>query len=222
MATTHDISAYRIFSHGAIGSAHAAAHRMLDQERHQQGHRQLGAWLRDNDGEGSQWVHVQWHMLVFELAVGAWNDAHARFVEHVLPAARTHAATDAPAGLWRLALTAPHPVQLPWAEVHTGAVARLGTPRDVYVKLHDLLALAGAGDTARLNGWLRQQRQSCDADLTLAAFARALCSYSAGDYAHAASSFSEALPGLSALGGSRAQNQLFHAIFQTASYRSAA
>ena len=75
---SHDVSRFGVFSHGDAGQAHVAAHRMLDEGRHELGHRLLGAWLEGRSGSGSDWTHLQWHMAVFELAVGQWDAAFAR------------------------------------------------------------------------------------------------------------------------------------------------
>jgi hypothetical protein len=230
MATIIDISGTRIFSHGDLGSAHVAAHRMLDRGCYQQGFRQLGAWLSAHEADGpqpgqeSQWIHIQWHMLVFELAVGAWEQAYRRFEAHIRPAARCAktAATDAPAALWRLALAAEHEVELPWADVVVGAKARMQGPCDRFVQLHNLLALAGAGDVEAIDAWLDTQRVRCEADRVLAQLGWALRLYAAGDFADAASAIASALPGLPSVGGSHAQNELFVALYRCASSRGAA
>ena len=75
---SHDVSGFGVFSQGDAGQAHVAAHRMLDEGRHELGHRLLGAWLEGRSGSGSDWTHLQWHMAVFELAVGQWDAAFAR------------------------------------------------------------------------------------------------------------------------------------------------
>jgi hypothetical protein len=227
MEATYDISGFCIFSGGAIGAAHTMAHQMLDEGSHREGHRLLGEWLRDREGSGSDWTHIQWHMLVFELAVGAWSDAYRRYRNHILPVATgTEAATDAPAALWRLSLAAGRPVELRWDAVRASAMARMHSKRDPYVELHDLLALAGAGDVNGLDdwlhrSWLRSHNPSSDADDTLRDFARALRAYAAGRYAVAARTFPAALAALPRLGGSRAQNELFVAIYRNACARGA-
>ena len=214
MAPTTDITGFRIFDHGDLGQAHTFAHRMLDQDRMEDGYRGLRTWLDDRDGTGSEWVHVQWHMMVFELAVGAWDEAHQRFLRHILPAARDteDAATDGPAALWRLALAAPRPVELPWDVLHAGAVARMDREVHPYVELHCLLALAGVGDLAGLDRWLARHRPRNNVDQVLGELGRALRAFTANDWANAAIGFSIALPALSLVGGSRAQNQLFEAL----------
>ena len=72
---SQDVSGFGVFSHGDAGQAHVMAHRMLDEGRHELGHRLLGAWLDGRDGSGSDWTHLQWHMAVFEIAVGKWDAA---------------------------------------------------------------------------------------------------------------------------------------------------
>ena len=62
---SRDLSGFGVFSHGHAGEAHVLAHRMLDEERYELGHRLLGAWLDQHDGAGSDWTHLQWHMAVF-------------------------------------------------------------------------------------------------------------------------------------------------------------
>ena len=103
-ATSRDVSGFGVFSQGDAGDAHVMAHRMLDEERYELGHQLLGAWLDSHDGAGSDWTHLQWHMAVFEIAVGKWERAFARFEREILPVAISSddALTDAPAMLWRL------------------------------------------------------------------------------------------------------------------------
>jgi hypothetical protein len=111
-----DTSGYTIFSDGEAGAVHVMAHRALDEQRFEAGHRLLGKWLAEHTGLGSEWVHLQFHMAVFDLALENWDAAYNRFLDEILPVAATteDALTDAPALLWRLALTAGDPVALPW------------------------------------------------------------------------------------------------------------
>nr|NIM00839.1 hypothetical protein [Acidobacteriota bacterium]NIM63667.1 hypothetical protein [Acidobacteriota bacterium]NIO59270.1 hypothetical protein [Acidobacteriota bacterium]NIQ30282.1 hypothetical protein [Acidobacteriota bacterium]NIQ85225.1 hypothetical protein [Acidobacteriota bacterium] len=144
--TSQDASGYAVFAAGDSGAMHVTAHEMLDSGKFEDGHRQLGAWLHGRTGEGSDWVHLQWHMAVFELALGYWDEAHERFLEHILPAAihTDEALTDAPAMLWRLSLAAPRPVKLPWEPVSETALRNIDDVSDPYIEVHGLLALAGA------------------------------------------------------------------------------
>ena len=212
---THDVSGFGVFSHGDAGQAHVMAHRTLDEGRHELGHRLLGTWLEGREGSGSDWTHLQWHMATFEIAVGQWEAALTRFENHILPVA-THtcdALTDAPAMLWRLQLAAPRPVTLPWEPVRATAVHRLTHPSGPYVELHCLLALAGAGDIEGLDRWLlgRPATEDPRAKL-LAQMGVGLRAFAADDYDLSAVVLAAAVPRLSELGGSHAQNLLFQEI----------
>jgi len=214
-ARSHDVSGFGVFSQGDAGQAHVMAHRMLDEGRHELGHRLLGAWLEGRDGSGSDWTHLQWHMAIFEIAVGKWEAALKRFETHILPVA-THtydALTDAPAILWRLQLAAPGPVTLAWEPVHSTALHRLTHPSSPYVELHCLLALAGAADVDGLDRWLHGRRATEDPRAKLLAqMGVGLRAFSAGDYELSALVLATAVPRVSELGGSHAQNLLFEDI----------
>jgi hypothetical protein len=213
--TSRDISGFGVFSHGDAGEAHVVAHRMLDEKRYELGHRLLGSWLERNDGSGSEWTHLHWHMAVFEIAVGDWKAAFDRFEREILPVA-THsndALTDGPALAWRLWLSAPAPVELSWERLRARALENLGKHDCAYVELHCLLALAGARDVERLDQWLRMRRHRKDAQtVLLAQLAVGLRAFAASDYALAGSVLQSTLSRVSELGGSHAQNRLFHEI----------
>jgi len=217
---SQDISGYAVFAGGDSGAIHLMAHDMLDRGLFEQGQRRLGAWLRGRTGEGSEWVHLQWHMAVFELALGYWDEAHARFLEHVLPAATNteDALTDAPAMLWRLSLAAPRSVELAWEPARATAVRSLQHPTDPYVEIHGLLALAGARDLESLERWLasRETRSRSLVDRLVTRTGEGLLAYASGDYRLASSALGEVAPNISMIGGSRAQNELFVQIARTA------
>ena len=210
---THDASGSAIFADGDVGRAHEMAHRMLDNGSIAEGHRRLGRWLRGRTGSGSRWVHIQFHMAVFELELGLVEDAYARFEEHVLPAAEagSEALTDAPALAWRLWLALDSPALFPWEAIRRTAAARIAHRDEPYVDLHNALALAGAGDLAGLGRWFtsRRARARSRVDALVLEVADGLRGFVQGDDRGAAAVLSRALPHISEIGGSRAQNQLF-------------
>ncbi len=208
-----DISGYTVFSAGEAGAAHMMAHRMLDENRIELGHQLLSEWLEGRTGSGSEWIHLQFHMAVFDLALGDWGATYTRFMDEILPSAATteEALTDAPALLWRLALTAPEPVELPWQALQRTALARMQRPSDPFVELHNLLALAGAGDLASIEQWLQTRPADVPSrrERLVERMAVALQAYAARAYQHAATVLQSVVPQLSQVGGSRAQNLLF-------------
>lgn len=212
-ATVADVSGYAIFSQGDVGEAHALAHRLTDTGQFEIGHRLLGAWLQDRSGKGSDWVHVQFHMAVFELALGKWHDAYQRFLCEVLPTAAStdEALTDAPALLWRLAVSAPNPIELPWQPLRRTALACIRSTDDPFVQIHQLLALAGAADSASLRDWIQQQSPSFQSHTrrTVYRFAWVCLALSCHAYTQANAQLQAILPQLTEVGGSHAQGRLF-------------
>jgi hypothetical protein len=217
-----DISGSPLFCEGASGLAHVEAHRLLDAGRPEEGHRVLGAWLAAHEGAGSDWVHLQWHMAVFEIATGRSTAAFDRFARHILPTVSSgEAYTDAPSLLWRLSLTSPGRAQIPWEPVRDAAIEGLHRLSSPYVELHHLLALAGAGDASSINRWrsTRARGVSSLSDHILTRMAEGLGAFATQDYSRAAVTLAAMAPQVSRLGGSRAQNQLFELISQEARWR---
>lgn len=219
-ATCRDVDGYALYAGGELGTLHVFAHRMLDEDRIPLGHRVLSRWLARQSGRGRHWVHVQWHMAVFELELNRWQEALVRFQHHVRPYAfaTDDALTDAPSLLWRLRLAAPSWIELPWQEAYRTARRCMRRTRDPYVQLHNLLALAGAGDLASLDRWLvdAPSLDGSHAGSLLWRMAQGLRAYAAGAYAQAALHFDEAVPRIALIGGSRAQNTLFERLHKSA------
>lgn len=212
-ATVTEAGGMAIFADGDIGAAHATAHRMLDAGRIEEGHRLLGRWLAGRRGEGSEWIHIQFHMAVFELELGRIAAAADRFVKHLLPAARYSdlALTDAPALAWRLWLALGEPADFPWEPIRARAEGRLERRDPPYVDLHHALAFAGADDRRSLDRWLssRRRRACTEIDHLGLRVAQALAAWTGGDHAAAARELGELEPRIAEIGGSRAQNALF-------------
>jgi hypothetical protein len=208
-----DVSGYEIFNQGPSGKAHALAHQLTDTAQWQRGRHLLGSWLDSQSGEGSDWIHLQFHMAIFELALNDWDSAHRRFLRGILPAAAStaQALTDAPALLWRLALSAPATVKLPWQPIRRTALAHLYETNNPFVQLHHLMALAGARDTDSIALWLGKipAFSTAGEQWILKRFAQAMLALSRDECATATNRLHRILPGLPLIGGSRAQNQLF-------------
>lgn len=213
-----DSSGYTVFSAGDAGAAHVMAHRMFDDDQIELGHQLLGEFLRTHSGSGSDWVHLHFHMAVFELAMNDWDAAYARFMKEILPVAADteEALTDAPALLWRLAMTARGPAELPWQDLRNTALRRMQRPSEPFVELHNLLALAGAGDRASIDRWLESRTgvQPSRRQQLVRQMAVALRACVSGAYEYAAAVLRRVVPQLSEVGGSRAQNELFRQIEQ--------
>lgn len=198
---------------GDLDAAHVAAHTLWEREAPSLGRRVLAAWLDGTHGQGDRYVHVQWHLILFEAVRGRHRDAVERFERFILPAVEegNDALTDAPSALWWIALTSPDPLDLPWLTVRRRALVSLEQANEPWLEVHNLLAVAGAGDVVTLDRWLALHRSPSPSDVeagvvALATALRALC---LGDLETAellldSRQFDERI-----LGGSDAQNGLF-------------
>lgn len=213
-----DRTGFRYFSEGAAGAAHDLAHRLLDENRLEEGWHQLGVLLEqldDEDVTGPKGAHLQWHMAVFEIAVGCCDEAHERFRAHLLPLVQSEQVlTDAPSLLWRL-WVAGHREGLEWDAVAGPARRVLGRgDAGRYVLLHQALAVAGARDLAAIDRFLDRRYLSSQPVLEHqreSLFLRlvwALRTFANRDFACSAELLDcESSIGL--VGGSGAQNELF-------------
>ncbi|NIO42256.1 MAG: hypothetical protein GTO41_20140 [Burkholderiales bacterium] len=181
---------------------------MFDRGDFSPGHRTLGNWLSLQQGQGSEWVHLHFHMAVFELALGQWDEAYRRFLAHVLPTATgtAEALTDAPALLWRLAITAREPVVLPWQPLRRTALANLQRSNNPFTQIHHLLALAGAGDRHSIQEFSERQLPRTS---IVRRFATACDALAKRAYSQAREQLSAVLPDLGKVGGSHAQQGIF-------------
>ena len=208
-----DAGGYRIFSHGEMGAAHAFAHRMFDSGQIRAGRHGLESWLAGKHGQGSEWLHLHFHLALFELESGDWHRAYERFEAEILPAASSgaDALTDAPGLLWRLAIAAPAPVVLPWQPLRRTALANLQRVDTPFVQLHNLLAIAGAGDISDIESWHESASATAmsTAERRLLQFAPALKALAARSWREAGDLLREMAGEMSSIGGSRAQNGLF-------------
>jgi len=210
---SHDRSGFAVFSHGDCGAMHVFAHEVSDVGDIDTGYRVLGHWLATHSGSGSDWIHLQFHMAVFELARGEWHAACARFENEVLPTAASTqlALTDAPGLLWRLQVAAPRNCELPWQALLPVARRSIDAVADPFSVLHQIMVFAGAGDAAAIASWQTRHRERLPTardDLLLVA-SSAFASIARGEHASAARTLRRLRPRLMLIGGSHAQNELF-------------
>ena len=84
-------------------------------------------------------------------------------------------------------------------------------PCGPYLQIHNLLALAGAGDIKSLDNWLQGNSAEVRSKswAVLRSVGLALRAYVTGAFIQSALIFSEVVPRIAEVGGSSAQNQLF-------------
>jgi hypothetical protein len=196
---------------------------MLDEGRLVEGYWQLKAWFAahaeaSSTSKSSEWTHLQWHMLVFELAVGRVLEARVRYQEHIEPAVVAGLApTDGPAGLWRLRLAGAPENFRSWQLVRTESLRQRSWESGPFAALHHLLALAGAHDVVGLDRFAKEEH----AGASLARIAKGLKHYALGRYGYASLTLEGELTRADQFGGSNAQNQLLWSIAADARKRAA-
>jgi hypothetical protein len=213
---------FRPFNDGDRGKVHDRVHRLIDDGRYDEARTLLADWLAHNDGSGSEWVHLQWHLAVLELGSGASLDALDRFQAHIRPAIEAgEALTDGPSLLWRLCMAGSRGLRDDWERVRAAADRPQDHRQDPYVELHDALALAGARDLRSLDRWLDAHLDGAgtEEDRILLKTAWGLRSFASRDFGAAAALLADAAVSASRLGGSRAQNALFEQIRGAAARR---
>ncbi|MEM1245712.1 MAG: hypothetical protein AAGK22_05045 [Acidobacteriota bacterium] len=232
-ATATDKSGFEFFQQGLLGEAHELAHELLDAGLFAVGAEALGAFLDEQrrsferghfDELRSDWVHLQWHMAVFEIGVGTLRAAHERFRRYILPAVEEGIAlTDGPSLLWRLSLAGYEHDRLEWTAVRRAALrSATGGEAKRYTQLHNVLAFAGARDVASLDRWLDRTVSGslCPQQKLLLQVAWALRLYANADFDHSARLLEPVLNQVPTLGGSYGQNRLFGEVQKSASRRS--
>jgi len=94
----------------------------------------------------------------------------------------------------------------------------LRRPGSPFVNAHNILALAGAGDADSIDKWIEHKTQTGEShsEAPVIRIARGLRAYITGSYAHAAQELHGIAAQFSKIGGSRAQNELFSRLQESA------
>ena len=204
----------------AVG-AHSVAHVHFERGDASSGADFLGPWLAGFDNPASSYVHLSWHLALFELALGQYQKAIDRYEQDIRPyvVAKSMATlADSASFLWRLQLysgsPASHPAAPPWGEVRDLAIPIAAKPGFAFVVAHAALAFAASHDEDGLAQMLAQLQQTAEqGDLftqdMVIPLVRGIESFAEGDYAKSAQLLEPVCPQLVRIGGSHAQREVF-------------
>lgn len=218
-----------LFCEPSSGHAvHAQTHVMYETGKHESGRVWLDHWVAESGRSASHRAHFSWHAALHDLALGDTEAVRQRYYSQLAPPTVTgvRALIDSASLLWRWRITtsdwapppgdsagadrveaAPPPVECVLDAAGADLIDRPETP---FVAMHSALALAAAGDLARL----ARLRDYCSAssDVTTSATVAELCSalLAAGEqqWASAAETLAALLPTLVRVGGSAAQREV--------------
>jgi len=177
----------------------------------------LGAWLRVFDAPASSYVHLSWHLALFELAQGKYQETLDRYENFIRPsvAAKSMAALNDSASLmWRLQIYTGAPPPKPWEEVVTIAAPAAERPGAAFRDAHAALAFAAGGDheaMAKMTDRLRKTAASGNsfAGEIVLPLVKGIEAFADERYTEAVSFFEPIFPSLVRIGGSHAQREVF-------------
>ena len=207
-------------------AVHAQTHVLYETGQHDTGRAWLDHWVAESGRAASHRAHFSWHAALHELALGDTEAVRQRYYTQLAPPTVTgvRALIDSASLLWRWCVTtsdwdaaagtaafagesAPPPVDCVLEAAGADLVDRPETP---FVALHSALAVAAAGDQARLAAL----RAHCEASgeltvrTTVATVCDALLAAGERDWGQAARLLTDVLPGLPRVGGSAAQREI--------------
>lgn len=205
-----------LYPHSAY-SAHARAHAHVELGEAEAGIAFLTRWLPSYDPASILHCHLNWHLALFELDLGAPERAFQRYLATIAPGVATSppmpTLADAASFLWRCQLYGAGPARLPWdpvAELAEHAFPRTGL---TFADLHAAMAAAAVDPPALERRIAELQRRAEEGKLPQGQVAPTLCrglgAYARGEYAVAATLLDAAMPDLTRIAGSHAQREVF-------------
>ena len=177
----------------------------------------LDAWLRSFDAPASSYVHLSWHLALFELAQGKYQETLDRYERYIRPSvvAKSMATLNDSASLmWRLQMYCGGPAPKPWEEVLEIAAPAAERPGAAFRDAHAALAFAGGGDheaMAKITSRLRKSAEEGDsfAREVVLPLVQGIEAFANENYAESVRLMEPVFPQLVRVGGSHAQREVF-------------
>jgi tetratricopeptide (TPR) repeat protein len=210
-------------------AAHSVAHVYFERGDAGTGAEILGDWLQGFDSPASSYMHLSWHMVLFELSLGQYHRALERYEHNIRPyvvAKSLATLPDSASFLWRLQLYSgasastvgtPPETSLagqPWEEVRALATPMAERPGFAFQVAHAAFALAASDDQEGLTMMLTHlQRTASQGDLCaremVVPLVQGITDFAQGQYARAAALLEPVCRQLVRIGGSHAQREVF-------------
>ena len=177
----------------------------------------LSDWLRGFDAPASSYVHLSWHLALFELAQGKYQETLDRYEKYIRPsviAMSMATLNDSASLMWRLQMYCGGPPPKPWEEVLTIAAPAAERTGPAFRDAHAALAFAGSGDYEAMTKMIgRLSKAAEDGD----SFAREVVlplvqgieAFAQENYTESVRMMEPVFPQLVRVGGSHAQREVF-------------
>ena len=198
-------------------ACHSMTHVHFEQGDAATGEDFLGGWLRGFDSPASSYVHLSWHLALFELALGKYQETLDRYENFIRPSVVSKAMAtlnDSASLMWRLQMYGGVPPAKPWDEVLVLAAPAAARAGVAFRDAHAALAFAGSGEhelMARMIDRLRKIAGGGDSftkDIVLP-LVRGIDAFAREDYAGAVCLMEPMFSQLVRIGGSHAQREVF-------------
>ena len=177
----------------------------------------LGSWLQGFDAPATSYVHLSWHLALFELAQGKYQETLDRYENYIRPSvvAKSMAALNDSASLmWRLQMYAGKAPPKPWEEVLEIAAPVANRPGAAFRDAHAALAFAGSNcDEAMGKLTSRLRKAAADgnsfAKEVVLPLVLGIDAFGQGNYTESVRLMEPVFPQLVRIGGSHAQREVF-------------
>ena len=198
-------------------ASHSMTHVHFERGDASAGEEFLGGWLKAFDSPASSYVHLSWHLALFELALGKYKETLDRYEDYIRPSVVSKAMStlnDSASLMWRLQIYGGMPPDKPWEEVLVLATPAAQRPGAAFRDAHAALAFAGSGEFGLMEQMLDRLRKAADeGDLfvkdVVLPLAGGIDAFAREDYAEAVRMFEPVFPQLVRIGGSHAQREVF-------------
>ena len=200
----------------AVG-CHSATHVYFERGDAGGGEDFLGGWLDGFDAPPSSYVHLSWHLALFELALGKYQGVLDRYDNFIRPSVtgKSHAAlNDSASLLWRMQIYGGTPPPMPWEEVCEIAAPAAERAGAGFRDGHAALAFAANGDQESLGKMTTRLRSEAEGGNLFARevvlpLVLGIGAFAEGDYAESVRQLEPVFPQLTRVGGSHAQREVF-------------
>ena len=177
----------------------------------------LGSWLRGFDSPATSYVHLSWHLALFELAQGKYQETLDRYEKFIRPSVVTKsmsALNDSASLRWRLQMYGGITPDEPWEEVCAIAAPAAARAGDAFRDAHAALAFAGGGDYECMEQMISRLSKAAQAGDSftrevILPLVKGIDAFSQARYAESVRFMELVFPQLIRIGGSHAQREVF-------------